>query len=78
VGKKNLTQTDWAPEGGVKFLKEEFEERDMWAAAVLPLCKKGERVQPCLEKIQNALDDLQKGLLNEACRSLLSIQELSW
>ncbi len=50
----------------------------MWAAAVLPLCKKGERVQPCLEKIQNALDDLQKGLLNEACRSLLSIQELSW
>jgi hypothetical protein len=51
-GKNFLTQTDWEPEGGVKFLKEIFEKRDMWATAVLPLCKKGERVQPCLEKFR--------------------------
>jgi hypothetical protein len=43
-GKIFLTQTDQVSEKGVKFLKEEFEERDKWSAAVLPLCKKGERV----------------------------------
>jgi hypothetical protein len=51
----------------VKFFKEEIEERDIEAADVLPLCKKGKRVQPCLEKIHNVLDDLQKRLINKAC-----------
>jgi hypothetical protein len=77
-GKKISTHTDWAPKKGVKFLKKEVEERDIWAANVLPLCKKGEIVQPCIEKIQNALHDLQKRLLNEACRALFSPQEISW
>jgi hypothetical protein len=45
----------------------------------LPLCKKGEILSSTLfKKIQNALDDLQKSLLNEACRSLFSAQELLW
>jgi hypothetical protein len=44
----------------------------------LPFCKKGEKVQPYLEKIQNILNDLQNRLLNKACRTLLSPQEVSW
>jgi hypothetical protein len=75
-GKFFLTQTDWASEARVKFLKEKIEERDMGAADVLPLCKKRERVQPSIEKIQNALNDLQKGLQNEACQSFFSPQKL--
>jgi hypothetical protein len=77
-GKKFSTHIDWALEARVKFLKEKFEERNMWAADILPFYTKGEKVQPCLEKIQNALDDLQKKPLNEACWALLSPHELSW
>jgi hypothetical protein len=75
--KQISTHADWAPEG-VKFLKEKIEERDIWATDVLPFCKKGERVQPYLKKIQNALDDLQKRFLNKACRTLLSSYKVSW
>ncbi len=67
MGGKISTNANWALEEGVKFLKEDLEEKEMWATDVLPLFKKEERVQPSLANIQNALLDLEKGLLIVAC-----------
>jgi hypothetical protein len=78
VGEKNSTHVDWALEKAVKFSKEKIEKRDIWIANILPFCKKGERVQSYLEKIQTALHNFQKRLLNKACQAFLSFQEVSW
>ncbi len=77
-GKKFSTSNEWSPEEGVKFLKDQFEERQMWASEILPLCKKGKRIQNSLEKIQEALLEIEKGILGPEDRNLFSADEKSW
>jgi hypothetical protein len=74
--KKFSTSSNWAPEEGVIFLKDDILEGPVWAAEILPLSKKGERVQGSLEKIQNDLADVEKGILGS--RILFSDEEISW
>jgi hypothetical protein len=76
--KKFSTSTTWTPQQGVKLLKEEFDEKEMWAAEILPLLRKGERMQNSLEYIQKALVDIEEGILNVHVRKLLAPEEVKW
>jgi hypothetical protein len=76
--KKFSTSTIWTPEEGVKMLKDEFQEKEMWAAEIMPLLKKGERMQSSLEHIQKALADVEKGILNPELRTLFGPEVVQW
>ena len=74
--KKFSTTSNWASEEGVIFFKDDILDGPIWAAKILPLSKKGERVQGSLEKIQNDLADVEKRILGS--RILFSDKEISW
>jgi hypothetical protein len=62
--KKFSTDDEWLPQEGVKFFKEVFLVKDMWAVDILPLCKKGARMQNLLEWIQNELLLLERTIVD--------------
>ena len=76
--KKFSTSTLWTPEEGVKMLKDDFQEKQMWAAEIMPLLKKEERMQSFLEHIQKALADVEKGILNPELRTLFGPEVVQW
>jgi len=75
-GKKFSTSPDWKPEGGVKLLKEEREERVMWSSDAMPLCKKGEKVVINVDEMEKALCEVEHGILK--AQILFSDAEISW
>jgi hypothetical protein len=62
--KKFSTDVEWAPQEGVKFLKDVLPIKDMWAADILPLCKKEARMQCSSEWIQNELLVLERTIVD--------------
>jgi hypothetical protein len=47
--KKFSTDITWTPEQGVKFLLDIILEKEIWGADILPLFKKGARMQHSLD-----------------------------
>jgi hypothetical protein len=64
--KKFSTDVEWALQEGVKFFKDVLSIKDIWAADILLLCKKGARMQCSLEWIQNELLVLEKTIVDRS------------
>jgi hypothetical protein len=75
--KKFSTDIEWALQEGVKFLKDVLLKKDMWAADILPLCKKGARIQCSLEWIQNELLVLERTIM-DGSKKFFSLEDTTW
>jgi hypothetical protein len=78
MGKKISTSTTWMPQDDVKLLKEEFDKKEMWAADILALLRKGERMQNSIEHIEKALVDIDDGILNIHVQKLFVPEVVQW
>jgi hypothetical protein len=77
VAKKFSTDVEWAHQEGVKFLKNVLPIKDIWAADILPLCKKGAKMQCYLEWIQNKLLVLERIIVNGS-KKFFSPEDITW
>jgi hypothetical protein len=75
--KKFSTNITWTLEEGIKLLLDIIPEKEMWATDILPLFKKGARMQHSLDWIQNELLLLEKSIFFKT-KAFFSPKQIEW